>query len=227
MYEIIGGAFAAWLLKRSAWPHVRCRLEWRRRTDDEKWSTAVHEAGHVFIMWHSSYVRSVVRATVMPLQRGLLGHVAAAYVPGHDREPRGKAEMGRIHLAGFAAEKIALGSDASWFGSGQDIRNAAARALSVGNGLSFVRNRYAADWLIYQAGDEAHDLNADLMLMVVYARMNAWFYEAAAMMEPLAARQKMLDVARALVRRRTLRHRDIEEILGPRPEFPETKTGSP
>ncbi len=203
-------------------PHLLARLAWRKRTEEEKWSTAVHEAGHAYVAWQMPNVRDIRRVTIMPpnfrilSNFRLLGHVAPRYYPGHESGVRGKEMMGKIYLGGFVAEKIIFGDDASFVGSLNDLRNVLACALSLDNKLSFIANRAAIDHLIQGDAQKTLGIAEILALRKAYAIAGVWYYEVAWMMDPHSEREKILNLAHALKRRRTLVHEDIEAILGPR-----------
>jgi cell division protease FtsH len=95
-------------------------------TDDERRSTAYHEAGHALVAWLMPGSEPVAKVTIIPRGRAL---GITSYLPKEERHSRSKEDLERFLCAamgGRAAEKMVF--DHLTTGAASDIENATSLA---------------------------------------------------------------------------------------------------
>jgi len=189
----------------------RARIEWIRTPEPYKRQISVHEAGHVVAAWLLPTFTSVDKATVLP-EGPHRGYTLATHVLSDPPEVREIEHLMTLGMAGATAERLLIGrSDA---GSTDDMIHVLAWWL---HGRYGTPRRgalgIAASLMIDMLSDDPfRRISARLYAVPVLA------HAAGMAVELLRHRRAELEaVAAELRKRRTIGHRHLEKLLGPRP----------
>lgn len=190
--------------------YFKRRIRWIRTPAALKAHIVAHEAGHAFAAYCLEAVEEVLEVCVLPTEEvggyTLTSHRGSGFATGAEI-----VEHMIVNMAGMAGERLLVG------------------AVSEGAQTDIVH--VIAYWLMLQTGapqDEAerraYAIASDLFGDDPLRRFNAEFLVGPMLAELYAAAQSLLAsridglrrLAKALRRRKILRHRDLERILGPR-----------
>ena len=190
---------------------MRARIQWIRAPEPLKRQVVVHEAGHVLAAWLLPSFLRITETTVLPTG-AFRGYTLVTHALSLPPEKEEILDLMTMSMAGAAAERMVIGQNDA--GSGDDMIHAMAWWLFYRYGMP-----------IQAAAGVAGELMKDLISDDPYRRIRAHLtmtpplaFAAARAADLLRPRlDRLMKLAAALRRRRTLRHEDIEKILGPRP----------
>jgi ATP-dependent Zn protease len=189
--------------------YFRRRIQWIRMPEAIKRQVVAHEAGHAFAAWHLETIESVLEVTILPVDR-FHGYT----ITSNRHELLSVDEMFQVmimSMAGMAGETLLLGEIRD--GGQEDALQVVAHWLMINHGLSVDASYPIAATLIYalMGDDEVRRAHADAVIGPILAA----FYEAAkALLKPRLEGVRKLAVE--LRRRKSMKHSDLERLLGPR-----------
>lgn len=199
----------SWLRRRIE--KMRARIRWMRAPEAYKRQVTVHEAGHVLAAWLLPTFREVAKATVLP-EGDFRGYTLAFHVLSSPPERREIEHLMTMGMAGAAAERLLLGAcDA---GSADDLIHVLAWGISYRYGMPYRSALGVSAGLVVDmlTGDPAERFTAHLYALPLLGRAGG---RAIDLLAPRLG--DLMKVARLLRRRKTIGHRDLEKLLGPRP----------
>ena len=190
---------------------MRARIRWIRTPEHLKRQASVHEAGHALAAWVLPTFGEIQRVTVLP-EGDFRGYTLATHALAVPPELGQIVDLMTMGMAGAAAENLILGS--CDLGSVDDLIRTYAWWLVHSYGMPVASALGVSAGLVVDmiSSDPQRRVNAHLVLTPPLA-----FAAAKAMRLLRTRRGDLLKIANALRRRRTLGHRDLERILGPRP----------
>ncbi len=180
------------------------------RKDLAKQANAVHEAGHVVARWYESVLPGVKSVTIVPKQQDL-GSVTGKRKSWEESLLNVEAAKARIrvYFAGRIAELLCLGE--GYLGSRNDIENATELARILVSKEGLWKEVGMVD--VEQLNDEIHKQTGQAIRAILAE------CEKEATKTLRRRKQQILRVAFALVEQRTLKHKVLKKILGPRPKW--------
>lgn len=190
---------------------ARARIRWFRATEAQKRQVAVHEAGHVLAAWLLPTFGEMVEATVLPTG-DFRGYTLASHALSDPPEPDQVRHLMTMGMAGAAAERLMLGRCDD--GSADDMIHAFAWWLTGEYGMphrSAVGVSAACMMRMLGPDPVARFVARAMMLPVVAAAVA----EAVELLRPRMT--ELSQVAELLRRKKTIGHRHLERLLGPRP----------
>lgn len=187
--------------------------------------TRIHEAGHVVVAWFDPYLPKVTKVTIKENKKRL-GYARLKWKPHHSQTQgveETKALM-RFYLGGRVAEELTVG--ARLYGARNDLFEANRLAVFlIGEfGMSKEFGHTLPSFLAM--GERTKQLVDDAIMDV----MNERSEETRKLLRK--KKQHLMAVAHALRENRTLKTKQLEAILGPRPKRkfsaaqPEKKTSA-
>lgn len=190
---------------------VRARIRWMRAPEAYKRQVAVHEAGHVLAAWLLPTFREIAKATVLP-EGDFRGYTLALHVLSSPPERVEIEHLMTMGMAGAAAERLLLGS--CDVGSADDLIHVLAWGISYRYGMPYRSALGISASLVMDmlTGDPAEKFSAQLYAIPLLGRAAA---RAVDLLGP--RRADLVKVANLLRRRKTIEHRHLERLLGPRP----------
>lgn len=194
---------------RRAVTYIRRRIQWIRWPEALKSQVAAHEAGHALAAWHLEAIDKVIEVNVLPIHR-FHGYT----ITTNRSELLTVDEMFQVmvmSMAGMAAESLLTGDIHD--GGQEDALHVVAHWLMISNRLSAAAAYpIAAALLAALLGvDESRKADADAFIGPTLA---GFFAAALVLLQPRLEGLRML--AAELRRKKVLRHRDLERLLGPR-----------
>ncbi len=217
-------------------PHIEMAdIEWARdevtqgparkglvMSAQEKWLTAVHEAGHAVVAYFTPEHHPVHRVTVIPRDNSL---GTTQFLPKEDPFCVPKSQllaMLKSALGGRLAEEAFFGAGEVTTGAASDLVHATNLAkrmvfdFAMGDGLGlrsygekeqdFIDQTLRRDY----SDDTARRLDESVAAIIDKCRNGA--------KEIINEKRELIDaLAKELIKRETLESADVEQILGPRP----------
>lgn len=189
--------------------YLRRRIDWIRMPESERRVVVAHEAGHAFAAWHLEAIAQVAEVCVLPM-----GPYRGYTMTANRHELLSVDEAYQLmimSMAGMAAERLLIGDVSE--GGQQDMMHVIALWLMISYGMSDVAASHAAyDVASDLFGDD--DWRRAVAEDLVGPAIAAFYAAAIALLQPRIDGLRAL--AKMLRRRKILRHRDLERLLGPR-----------
>jgi len=200
-------------------------LEKRSRviSPEEKKTIAFHEAGHATVSWLLEFASPLVKVSIIPRGKSL---GAAWYLP-HERQITTAEQIFDemcAALGGRAAEQIMFGKTST--GALSDLEKVAkqAHAMVTVYGL----NEKIGNVSYYDSGRETSFTKpySEATARIIDEEVSKIIEKAYVMAKEIlsANKQKLVEVAEALLKDEVIFKADVERILGPRP-FEEEEVG--
>ncbi len=182
------------------------------RTQLAEQANAIHEAGHAVSRWFEPVLPGVKRATIKP-DATSLGSVTPKHKKWESSLSTKASSLAWIRtlLAGRIAEEVCLGE--AFIGSSDDHEKATsvARTLVAREGM---HEELGPICIEQMAGSEALRKQIDDAIRAILQECRV---EETKKLR--RRKQEVLRVAFALIEHKTLKHKHLKEILGPRPKW--------
>jgi cell division protease FtsH len=176
-------------------------------SDKDKKITAYHEAGHAIVGYFLPEHNPIYKVTISP--RGpSLGHTN--FQPLQDKHTHSKTELENIiasNLGGRIAEEMILGKNNTTTGAENDLHNATKLAHSM-----VTKWGYSNLGLIYAADKDLDFISNDKIKAEVDLILNNAYKKASDLLTK--NKDKLHQLAKALLEQETLDNNQVAEILG-------------